>query len=57
MVGDRIDNDVRPAKALGWATMHVRQGQSGKQRPRNDAETPDASVVSITDVAPVLESA
>jgi len=54
MVGDRIDNDVRPAKALGWVTIHVRQGESGKQRPRNDAETPDASVAAITDVASVF---
>jgi 8-oxo-dGTP diphosphatase/putative hydrolase of the HAD superfamily len=54
MIGDRIDNDVRPAKALGWATIHVRQGESGKQRPRNHAETPDASIATITDVVRML---
>ena len=51
MVGDRIDNDVRPARALGMKTVHVRQGGSGRQRPRSAEETPDATVESIADVA------
>ncbi|HEX8325681.1 MAG TPA: HAD family hydrolase [Tepidisphaeraceae bacterium] len=51
MVGDRIDNDIRPAKALGMKTIHVRQGGSGRQRPRSAEETADATVDSIADVA------
>ena len=51
MVGDRLDNDVRPAKALGLHTVHVRQGGGGRQRPRSIEETPDASAVAIGDVA------
>ena len=51
MVGDRIDNDVRPAKALGMKTVHVRQGGSGRQRPRSAEETADATVDSVADVA------
>ncbi|MFT3785680.1 MAG: HAD family hydrolase [Tepidisphaeraceae bacterium] len=51
MVGDRIDNDVAPARKLGMATIHVRQGGSGRQRPRAADETPDAVVDSIADVA------
>ena len=54
MIGDRLDNDIRPAKALGMHTIHVRQGGGGRQRPRSVEETPDASAVAIGDVAGLL---
>ncbi len=50
MVGDRIDNDITPAKALGFGTIHVRQGVSGQQKPRTPAEEPTATVAAIADV-------
>jgi HAD superfamily hydrolase (TIGR01662 family) len=53
MVGDRIDNDVVPAKALGMAAILFRSGRHRKQRPRVPAEEADALV---TDV-PELEAA
>lgn len=53
MVGDRIDNDVVPAKALGMAAIQLRGGRHRRQRPRTPAEEPDAVV---TDV-PELEAA
>jgi FMN phosphatase YigB (HAD superfamily) len=53
MVGDRLDNDIAPAKALGMATIRFRTGRYRKQKPRSPAETPD---VEVTDV-PELESA
>jgi HAD superfamily hydrolase (TIGR01549 family) len=53
MVGDRIDNDIAPAKAVGMAAILFRCGRHRKQRPRSAAETPDAVV---TDV-PELEAA
>ena len=53
MVGDRVDNDIAPAKALGMATILFRSGRHRKQRPRTPAENPDAIV---TDV-PELEAA
>jgi HAD superfamily hydrolase (TIGR01549 family) len=53
MVGDRIDNDIAPAKALGMATIRFRTGRHRRQKPRSPAETPDAEV---TDV-PELEQA
>jgi HAD superfamily hydrolase (TIGR01549 family) len=53
MVGDRIDNDVVPAKALGMAAIQLRGGRHRRQRPRTAAEEPDAVV---TDV-PELEAA
>ena len=52
-VGDRLDKDIAPAKARGMATIQFRSGRWRKQRPRADAETPDAVV---TDV-PELEEA
>jgi putative hydrolase of the HAD superfamily len=53
MVGDRIDNDIAPAKALGMAAILFRSGRHRKQRARSAAEQPNAIV---TDVAE-LESA
>jgi putative hydrolase of the HAD superfamily len=53
MVGDRIDNDIAPAKALGMAAILFRSGRHRRQKPRNEAEAPDAIV---TDV-PELEAA
>lgn len=51
MVGDRIDNDVRPANLLGMQTVHVRQGGSGRQRPRIPEEEPTVAIDSIADAA------
>jgi putative hydrolase of the HAD superfamily len=48
MIGDRLDNDVRPAKSLGMGTVRIRQGLFAEIRPRDDAETPDAEVDSLT---------
>ena len=53
MVGDRIDNDITPAKVVSMATILFRSGRHRKQRPRSAAEIPDAVV---TDV-PELEAA
>jgi HAD superfamily hydrolase (TIGR01549 family) len=53
MVGDRIDNDIVPAKALGMAAIQIRGGRHRRQRPRSATEEPDAVV---TDV-PELEAA
>ena len=53
MVGDRIDNDIIPAKALGMAAIRFKTGRHRRQQPRSPAETPDAEV---TDV-PELEEA
>ncbi len=53
MVGDRIDNDIAPAKALGMKAILFRSGRHRRQRPRSAAEAPDAIV---TDV-PELEAA
>ena len=51
MVGDRIDNDVRPANALGWRTIHVRQGGGALHVPRSPIEQATATVDGIGEVA------
>ncbi len=53
MVGDRIDNDIAPAKALGMAAILFKTGRHRKQRPRSAAEAPDAEVRDV----PELEAA
>ncbi|HZQ37188.1 MAG TPA: HAD family hydrolase, partial [Dehalococcoidia bacterium] len=44
MVGDRIDNDIAPARALGMATVLFRTGRHRRQQPRTWLEQPDAQV-------------
>jgi putative hydrolase of the HAD superfamily len=50
MVGDRIDNDIAPAKALGMVTILFRSGRHRKQRPRSPAEEPDAVVSDVREL-------
>lgn len=47
MVGDRIDNDIGPAKSQGWSTIRVLQGFSRLQRPRGPGEEPDLTIKRI----------
>ena len=55
MIGDRLDNDVRPAKALGFRTVRILQGPGRLQRPRDGAETPDATVADLDELAKLLD--
>ena len=50
MVGDRIDNDIAPAKALGMAAIQFRSGRHRRQRPRSPAEEPDAVVTDVREL-------
>lgn len=50
MVGDRLDNDIGPAKSHGCLTMRVLQGFSRFQTPRRAAEIPDLTISSITEL-------
>lgn len=44
MVGDRVDNDVAPAKLLGMRTVLIRSGRHRGQQPRSWDERPDREV-------------
>ncbi|MEA2640210.1 MAG: putative hydrolase of the superfamily [Chloroflexota bacterium] len=44
MVGDRIDNDVVPARSIGMRTILLRTGRHIDQQPRTWEEAPDVEV-------------
>lgn len=50
MIGDRLDNDIAPAKQVGMKTVWVRQGFGGMATPLTDREIPDASVQSLQEL-------
>lgn len=54
MVGDRIDNDVLPAKTLGLKTVRVRSAAYGIQVARSDAERPDVEVSRLDEIPPAV---
>jgi putative hydrolase of the HAD superfamily len=48
MIGDRIDNDILPAKALGMKTVRILSGPSASYRPADDPA--DRTVPSLPDL-------
>jgi putative hydrolase of the HAD superfamily len=56
MVGDRIDNDIAPAKALGMAAILLRSGRHRRQRPRCAAEEPDAVVTDVLELEAAIDA-
>ena len=55
MIGDRIDNDIRPAKQAGWKTIRVMQGIAAVQKPREPMDYPDATVSNLDQLAALFE--
>ncbi len=56
MVGDRIDNDVVPAKLLGMRAVLLRTGRHIAQQPRSWDEIPDAEVHDAADILTAIEA-
>jgi len=54
MVGDRIDNDIAPARALGMRTILFRSGRHARQQPRSWAEVPDAEARTVVELDAAL---
>ncbi len=54
MIGDRLGNDIAPAKALGMRTLRLRIGSHTAQEPRSEKERPD---LTVEDPAELLEAA
>lgn len=54
MVGDRIDNDIRPARALGMGTVWIRRGLGSLAGPKGPEEQPDRTVSSLRELADLL---
>jgi putative hydrolase of the HAD superfamily len=56
MVGDRIDNDIVPARALGMAAIQFRSGRHRRQRPRSPAEEPHAVVTDVPELEAAIDT-
>lgn len=54
MIGDRLDNDILPAKQLGMQTIWIRQGFSHLSHVTNPAEAPDWTVDNLTEILEIL---
>lgn len=56
MIGDRLDNDIIPAKKLGMKTIWVRQAYAIYQSIDDDSKRPDYIVDSIDEIPAIFES-
>lgn len=54
MIGDRLDNDIAPAKALGLKTIWIKQGFSAYSPIQSPSEEPDFTVNSLSDLLKIL---
>ena len=54
MIGDRLDNDIAPAKALGMKTIWIKQGFSAYSPIKSPSEEPDFTVNSLSDLLKIL---
>ena len=55
MVGDRLDNDIRPAKALGMRTVWVRKGLSIYQNIDLGKNIADWVIDNLADLKEIFE--
>ncbi|MGP1457906.1 MAG: HAD family hydrolase [Treponema sp.] len=51
MIGDRLDNDMAPAKAFGMKTVWIKRGFCARAIIRSEAERPDYIIESLQAVA------
>ncbi len=54
MIGDRLDNDIRPAKELGMRTVRIRKGLAVYMKPSCDEETPDYEIDTLSELLTIL---
>ncbi len=54
MIGDRLDNDIAPAKRLGMKTVWIKQGFGGMATPLSNEETPDFEVNNLVELTELL---
>lgn len=54
MVGDRLDNDIFPAKTIGMKTIWIKQGFGGMQNPKTDEYFPDAEITNLNELLYIL---
>jgi pyrimidine 5'-nucleotidase len=56
MIGDRLDNDIRPARLLGWKTIRIAQGCARFQLPRDGLDEADLTLANLKGLVPVFMS-
>lgn len=56
MVGDRLDNDIVPANAIGMKTVWIKQGLGGYSTPQTPLEYPDYTVNHLTQLCDLLNT-
>ena len=54
IIGDRLDNDVRPARLLGWKTIRIAQGFARFQSPRDGLDEADLTLANVKLGVPVF---
>lgn len=54
MVGDRLDNDIFPAKTIGMKTIWIKQGFGRMQNPRTEEYLPDIEVEALSELLNIL---
>jgi HAD superfamily hydrolase (TIGR01549 family) len=54
MIGDRLDNDIRPARLLGWKTIRIAQGFGRFQSPRDGLDEADITLANVKLLVPVF---
>lgn len=54
MIGDRLDNDIEPAKKLGMKTIRISQGNSRYQKVLTPEREADATIESIAELLKLL---
>jgi len=56
MIGDRLDNDIIPAKKLGMKAILVKVGLFAILEPRTPGEIPDATVSSVGEIPAEIDN-
>ena len=54
MIGDRVDNDIVPAKALGMKTIWVKQGFGKYLKKSSESEQADYEVERLAEILEIL---
>lgn len=54
MIGNRLDNDIIPAKKAGMKTVWIRQGFGGLSSIQTNEEVPDLIVYSLSEVKDIF---
>lgn len=55
MIGDRLDNDIVPAKKAGMKTIRIKQGYFRTVKAIKEEETPDFTINVLSELPEVLE--